>query len=197
MTTESGLQSRQQRQALFAQRRQIAANATKGLSSSQTAEAPGDLLLDFDHAQISLGEIIVKIHTQILQEGENRLLVFAQPIKQIAGSTLFASPPSTRRPNGMRMQPIAFIEQFQEAGLPIDHFQRVKPGLCLLTGLVAPSRVRTSFVYDGAGRQRRSRSLMSCLLMGSARIGSRSVTAISPHIWCVHRCLTQGIRSLR
>src|SRR5947207_5229783 len=112
MTTESGLQSRQQRQALFAQGGQIAENATKGLSSSQTAEAPGDLLLDFDHAQISLGEIIVKIHTQILQEGENRLLVFAQPIKQIAGSTLFASPPSTRRPNGMRMKPIAFSEQF-------------------------------------------------------------------------------------
>src|SRR5713101_9272189 len=119
MTTKSGLQSRQQRQALFAQRGQIAANATKGLGSSHAAEAPGDLLLHFDHARISLGEIIVKIHMQILQEGQHRLLVCAQAIKQIAGSTLFASPSSTRRPNGMRMKPISFSEQFQEAGLPI------------------------------------------------------------------------------
>ena len=54
MTAQSGLQSRQQRQALFAQRGHIAANAAKGLGSSHAAEAPRDLLLDFDHAQISL-----------------------------------------------------------------------------------------------------------------------------------------------
>src|SRR5689334_15363467 len=106
MTTKSGLQSRQQRHALFAQRGQIASNAAKGFGSSNAAEAPGDLLLYFDHAKISLSQIVIKIHTKILQEGQNSLLVFAQPIKQIAGGTLFASPSSTRRPNGMRMKPI-------------------------------------------------------------------------------------------
>lgn len=35
----------------------------------------------------------------------------------------------------MRMKPILIIEQFQEACLPIDDFQRVKPGLTLLTCL--------------------------------------------------------------
>src|SRR6266536_5455833 len=136
MTTESGLQSRQQRQALFAQRGHIAANAAKGLGSSHAAEAPRDLLLHFDHAQISLRQIVIKIHTQILQEGQHRLLVCAQAIKQVARSTLFASPPSTRRPNGMRMKPISFSEQVQEAGLPIGDFQRIKPRFSLFTGLV-------------------------------------------------------------
>ena len=90
MTTKSGLQSRQQRQTLFAQRGQIAANARKGLSTSDATEAAGDFLLNLDHPKISLGQIIVKIHSKILQEGQNRLLMFAQPIKQIASGTLFA-----------------------------------------------------------------------------------------------------------
>src|SRR5216683_7656171 len=135
MTTKSGLQSRQQRDALFAQRGQVAANATKGLCSSNAAEASGDLLLHFDHPQISLRQIVIKIHTQILQEAEDRLLVFAQAIKQIAGGTLFASPSSSRRRNGVRMKPVPCIEQVQEACLPIDDFQRVQPVLSLLTCL--------------------------------------------------------------
>ncbi len=36
----------------------------------------------------------------------------------------------------MQMKPISFIEQFQEACLPIDDFQRVKPRLSLLTCLI-------------------------------------------------------------
>jgi hypothetical protein len=65
MTLKSGLQSRQQRQALFAQRGQIAANARKGLRSRHASEAPGDLLLHFDHAQIALGQIVIKIHAKV------------------------------------------------------------------------------------------------------------------------------------
>src|SRR3989442_9343372 len=131
MTTKSGLQSRQQRYALFAQRGQIAANAAKGLGESLAPEAAGDLLLHFDHAKISLGQIVIKIHSKILQEGQDCLLVFAQPIKQIAGGALFASPSCSRRRHGIRMKPISFSEQFQEACLPIDDFQRVKPELSL------------------------------------------------------------------
>ena len=136
MPTQSGLQSRQQRQALFAQRGQIAANATKGSGTSHATEAPGDLLLHFDHAKISLGKIVVKIHAQIFQEAEESMLVFAQAIQQIASGTLFASPSCTRRRQGMGIKPISFIEQFEEAGLPIDDFQRVQPGLSLLPCLV-------------------------------------------------------------
>lgn len=45
MTGEGRLQSRKQRDALFAQGGHIATNATKSLGSGQTAETPGDLLL--------------------------------------------------------------------------------------------------------------------------------------------------------
>src|SRR6266436_9479395 len=73
MTTKGGLQRRQQRQTLFAQRGQIAANASKGFSESLASEAAGDFLLDLDHPKISLGEIIVKIHTKILKASSGRL----------------------------------------------------------------------------------------------------------------------------
>jgi hypothetical protein len=91
MTTKGGLQRRQQRQTLFAQRGQVATNARKGLSESLAAEAAGDFLLHLDHAKISLGQISVKIYPQILQEGEDSFLLFAQAIEQIARVTLFAA----------------------------------------------------------------------------------------------------------
>jgi hypothetical protein len=97
MTTQSRLQSRQQRKILFAQGRQIATNAAKRLCSRQTAEAARHLLLHFDHAQIPLGQIIVKIHPQIFQEAEGRFLLFAQTVEQIACGTLFDAPPGPRR----------------------------------------------------------------------------------------------------
>ena len=77
MTTQGGLQRRQQRQTLFAQRGQIAANAAKGLGESLAPKAAGDLLLHFDHAKISLSQIVIKIHPKILKESQDRLLMFA------------------------------------------------------------------------------------------------------------------------
>src|SRR5437868_1679688 len=56
MTTQSRLQSRQQRKTLFAQGRQIATNTAKSLCARQSAEAARHLLLHFDHAQIALGQ---------------------------------------------------------------------------------------------------------------------------------------------
>ncbi len=58
MTTKSGLQSRQQRHALFAQRGQIAANARKGFRSRTAAEAAGDLLLHFCPAKVPLSLVV-------------------------------------------------------------------------------------------------------------------------------------------
>src|SRR2546427_9925762 len=119
MTTKSGLQRRQQRPTLFAQRRQIAANASKGLSTSQAAEAAGDFSLHFDHAKISLGQIIVKIHPQILQEGEDGFLLFAQPIVQMARITLFAPPLFARGSRGPRLTLIPLIAESEQGRLPI------------------------------------------------------------------------------
>src|SRR5437763_17171476 len=122
MTTKSGLQRRQQRQTLFAQGGHIATNTRKSLSSNQAAEAPGDFLLHLDHAQISLGQIIVKVHPQILQEGEDGFLLFAQTIEQIARITLFAATPFARGSRSSRVSLIPLIEQAEKLRFPIDDF---------------------------------------------------------------------------
>jgi hypothetical protein len=67
LAKQSGLQGRKQRQSLFAQGGQVAPNASKSLCASPRAEATGDLLLNFHHPQISLGQIVVERHTQIFQ----------------------------------------------------------------------------------------------------------------------------------
>ncbi len=58
MTTKGGLQRRQHRQTLFAQRGQVATNASKGVSESLAAKAAGDFLLHLDHAKISFSQVI-------------------------------------------------------------------------------------------------------------------------------------------
>ncbi len=60
MTKKGDLQSRQQIEALFAQRRQIAPDAAKDLRTRQRTEATGDLLLDFDHADVALDLTVIK-----------------------------------------------------------------------------------------------------------------------------------------
>ena len=90
MAAKGRLQSRQQRKTLLAQGGHIATNAAKSLGTSKTAKTARDLLLDLDHPKISLGKVVVKIHAKVFQEVENRFLVFAQAIEQIAGRALFA-----------------------------------------------------------------------------------------------------------
>ena len=58
MTAQRGLQRDEQIQALLAQGRQVAADATKSRRSRFAAEGARDLLLDFDHAHIALGLVI-------------------------------------------------------------------------------------------------------------------------------------------
>src|SRR5258708_36487469 len=99
MTSKGGLQRRQHRQTLFAECGQVATNASKGLSESLAAEAAGDFLLHLDHAEISLGQVIVKIYPQILHDGEAAFLLFADAIETIARDTLFDS---TTFPRGSR-----------------------------------------------------------------------------------------------
>jgi len=62
MTRKGGLQRGQQRQTLFAERRQVATNASKGLSESLAAEAAETFCCTRNHAKISLGQVIVKIY---------------------------------------------------------------------------------------------------------------------------------------
>src|SRR2546426_4288973 len=97
MTKQGSLQGGKQRHALLTQGGQVATNARKGLCASEGSEAARDLLLDFDHAQIPFRLVVIKIHTQVFQEAQDGLLVFAQPIEQIAGGALFDSSAVARR----------------------------------------------------------------------------------------------------
>ena len=141
MTTQSRLQSRQQRKTLFAQGRQVATNTAKGLCSRQSAEAARHLLLHFDHAQTPLGQMVVKIHPQIFQEAEDRLLVFAQTVEQVACGTLFDAPPGPRRSCRSWGDVIAFIKHAEKGDFPIEHFQRIEPALSLFAS--CPGRLST------------------------------------------------------
>ena len=84
---------------------------TKACDPAPLRKHPETFCRTRDHAQIALRQIVIKIHAEDFQEEQNRLLVFAQPLQQIAGGTLFAAPAYARRCQRMRMQPISFSEQ--------------------------------------------------------------------------------------
>ncbi len=128
MTNKRGLQRGQQGQTLFAERGQVATNARKGVSTRDAAKAAGDFLLHLDHAQISLGQVIVKIHAQIFQKAEDGFLVCAQAIEQIARVTLFAATAFARGRGGPRVKQIPFIEQSQKLRFPIHDFPEIQTG---------------------------------------------------------------------
>ena len=126
--TEQGLfKSREQRHALLAQRRQVAADARKRLRTGSRTETAGDLLLHFDHAQIALGQIVVKRHREIVQEGQHRILVLGEAIEQVAGGRWFASSflPDFRW-RIRRVGLIAFGQDSSIARFPVSHLQRMQ-----------------------------------------------------------------------
>ena len=59
---------------LLAQGRKVTADATEHRHPVFGTETPGDLLLNFDHPQISLRLVVVKRHGKIEQEAEDRPL---------------------------------------------------------------------------------------------------------------------------
>ena len=58
MPQQSGLQSRKQRHPLLAQGRQVTSDTAESRRPRQTAETARDFLLDFDHPNIALGQIV-------------------------------------------------------------------------------------------------------------------------------------------
>lgn len=137
MAREGSLQSRKQRDALFAQGRQVPTDTTKRISASPTAETPRNLLLELDHAHIPLRQIVVKIHTEIFQEAEKGLLVSAQAIEQIPGGTLFASTPCPGWGGGSWVGQIAFVKQGEKLSFPIHDLQGVKSVFALLASVLS------------------------------------------------------------
>ena len=92
MTSQSQFQSSQNMSALLAECGKIAPDAEKSFGPRQTAEATRDLLLDFDHANISLGKVIGKGYGEVFQEAEHSVLANAESIKQIASGTCLRRP---------------------------------------------------------------------------------------------------------
>src|SRR5258708_27502788 len=92
MTRKGVIERRQQFDPLLAQSRKVTADAAEHGHSLFGAETPGDLLLDFDHAQISLRLVVVKRDRKIEQEAQHGPLAPRKSIQQIASRTLFGSP---------------------------------------------------------------------------------------------------------
>src|SRR6266581_7071200 len=92
MTSKGVIECRQQSDPLLAQGREVTADATEHRHPNFRPEAPGDLLLDFNHAKISLRLVVVKRDRKIEQEPEHGPLSPRQSIQQIASRALFGSP---------------------------------------------------------------------------------------------------------
>ena len=139
MTKKGVLQGGEQIKPLFAQRRQVRAKTAKDLSSLRCAEATRDLLLHFEHPNVSLGLRIIKGDSQVVQEGEHRVLVQREAIKQIARRRLFG-PPLFLDFGGRIwwIGLIAFLQDHLIAGNPVSDLhgrERTAPALsCLITG---------------------------------------------------------------
>jgi len=64
-------------EAVFASGGQVATQGAKSLSDTQGAKSAGDFLLEFDHANVAFGQIIIKGDAKIVHEGEHGLLTVA------------------------------------------------------------------------------------------------------------------------
>src|SRR5208283_1065406 len=80
--------------ALFAAGAQITADATEHLRSPERAEAAGDFLAHFDHANVLLGLVVGEGHASIPQEGQDVPVKILQPIQQISRLALRAPAPA-------------------------------------------------------------------------------------------------------
>jgi hypothetical protein len=127
MADQGLFQSSQHSQTLLAQRQEIASDAAEGLSARSRAEVAGDLLLYFDHPQVTFGEAVVERHDEVVQEGQHSLLVLGKAIEQIASRRRFA--PTFLTCFWWRIQWVslrAFGQQGSMVSFPVLHLQRMQ-----------------------------------------------------------------------
>ena len=77
---------------MFTNRGHIRTNAAEGFGSRDGAEATSNLLLDFHHAQVAFGQIVVKGDAEIHHKAQDFGRALLQPQEQVAGFALFAAP---------------------------------------------------------------------------------------------------------
>ena len=86
------MQGLQDINALFANGRDIAADVAEDLRAETSAERAGNFLLDLDHAQVTLGQVVIEGNAKIMHEGQRLGLVFGQAVQEVLGRRLlFAS----------------------------------------------------------------------------------------------------------
>ena|SRR2546421_10314990 len=81
---EDSRESRKHGMPLLLHRRKITADAAKHGDAHRTAKGARNLLLHFGQANILLRLIIIIRYHETMQEGQHRLLISVQAIKQIA-----------------------------------------------------------------------------------------------------------------
>ena len=70
------------------------------MGTGETPKAAGDFLLDFDHADITFGQIIVERRSEIGDEGEQMSATVAQAVKQIGRGRVFRTTGGSPRWSG-------------------------------------------------------------------------------------------------
>ena len=66
------------------QSRKVAADTTKGGRAILTAEGARNLLLNFDHPEISFRLVVCKRHAQVMEKGEDLITVGVERFQQVA-----------------------------------------------------------------------------------------------------------------
>ncbi len=102
------------------------------------------------HAKIPFGEVVVKRHSQVREESQHGVLMFAQPIQEIATGMLFGSPSFSFRGEDAGMNPIALIEQRQETSVPVSDLGWGKPQAATCTCVIggALHQEQQAFHFD-------------------------------------------------
>lgn len=102
---------------MFAHGRNIRANPAEGLRSCDRPETAGNLLLDFHHAQVAFGQVVIKGDTEVSHKAQDfRLALLLQAQEQVARLALFAAPALAGYGGGGRVLRQACRQQGLRAG---------------------------------------------------------------------------------
>ena len=93
LSSVGGFEGVGHRLSLFPSRGDVAADGAELLGSLNGAECARDLLLDFDHAEVSLALLVVKGATKVVHKGQGFLLVIPEAVQEVLGGglSLFSS----------------------------------------------------------------------------------------------------------
>src|SRR5450755_367246 len=104
----------------------------KAVAPASLRKEPETLCWTRDHTNIALRLVIVKRHDEAVQEGQHRLLVVDQAVKQVARRTLFRASFFAGWSLSGGGSRISVCHQRHELCLPVLYLQRMQRGETLL-----------------------------------------------------------------